>query len=132
RTLRRLEQNKQIEIIEENGQQIIHLTKNGKRKILKYSLENLTIEKPKHWDGKWRLVLYDVPVSEKKLGDIIRQALKTLGFYAIQNSAYLFPYPCFNQVEFLREYYGLGDKVQYMLVEHIERDQAFKIFFHLS
>lgn len=132
RTLARLKQQKEVTITEKDGQQVVQLTKNGKRKILKYSLESLAVEKPKRWDQKWRLVLYDVPVSQKYLGDTIRQTLRAIGFYGIQDSVYIFPYPCFDQIEFLREYYGLGDAIQYMLVDDIERDSAFKIFFGLS
>lgn len=132
RTLRRLDRQKDVETAEESGRQIIRLTKNGKRKVLKYSLNSLFVEKPKQWDGKWRLVVYDVPIYNKKVGDILRQTLRSLGFYAIQDSVYIFPYSCFDHIEFLREYYGLGDHVQYILVEKIERDSAFKSYFGLS
>ena len=132
RALRRLEKQKDVEIFEEDGQQIIQLTENGKRKILKYSIESLSVEKPSHWDNNWRLVLYDIPKREKYLGDLVRQTLRSMGFYAIQESVYIYPYPCFEQIEFLREYYGLGNKVQYMLIAHIENDGAYKTYFHLS
>jgi hypothetical protein len=132
RTLRRLEAQKQIEIQERDGKQIVSLTMNGKRKVLQFSIDHLMIDKPKHWDGKWRVVLYDVPKINKKLGDLIRENLRSLGFYAIQDSVYLFPYPCFKQIEFLREFYNLGDAVQYMLVDKIERDEAFKTYFNLT
>lgn len=131
RTLRRLQQQKNVELVEEKGMTVIRLTENGKRKILKYSLKSLTIDKPRQWDGKWRLVLYDVPTVNKPLGDLIRQTLRTFGFYAIQDSVYLSPYPCFDQIEFLREYYQLGEKVQYMVVERIEHDDAYKTYFNL-
>ena len=132
RTFKRLEEQKDVEITQENGQNVIRLTKNGKRKILRLCITKISIDKPKHWDKKWRLVLYDVPTRDKTLGDMIRQALRTLGFYAIQDSAYIYPYSCFEQIEFLREYYHLGDNVQYMVVEHIERDNALKTYFDLS
>lgn len=131
RTLKRLERQKEVEVAEENGQQIIRLTRNGKRKILKYSLDSVTIGKPKRWDGKWRLVLYDIPSGSRKISELIRETLKRLGFYQIQESVYILPYPCFNQIEFLRQYYGLGNKVQYMIVEDIENDSAFKTYFGL-
>lgn len=132
RTLARLEKQKHVEIIRENGQDIIRLTKNGQRKILRCSLDHLAVEKPKHWDGKWRLVLYDVPETKSPTRDIIRQALRSIGFYAIQESVYVFPYPCFDHIQFLREYYGAGAQVQYMLVNHIEDDAVYKIYFNLS
>ena len=132
RTLRRLREQKHVEVATENGQEVLRLTSGGKRKILRYSLDSLTIDKPTGWDRKWRLVLYDVPKKSKKLGDVIRGTLGSLGFYGIQESVYIYPYPCFKQIEFLREYYGLGDHVQYMLVDHIENDTAYKTYFNLS
>lgn len=132
RTLKRLEKQKQVKITEKDGQTILCLTKNGKRKILKYSLETLNIEKQKRWDRKWRLVLYDIPEKQKTISDIIRNTLKLWEFYQIQASVYIYPYPCASQIEFIREYYGLGDKIQYMVVEKIEHDQVFKEYFGLA
>lgn len=131
RTLKRLEKQKEVEISVENGTAVVKLTKNGKRKILKYNIDQLEIPKPMTWDLHWRLVLYDVPVSQHDLGELIRQALRSIGFYPIQKSVYLYPYPCFDQVEFLREYYGLGTSFQYMLVKKIEHDEAYKTYFKL-
>lgn len=132
RTLRRLEQQKDVEVAEEKGQSVIKLTSGGKRKILRYNIEGMSVPRPKQWDRQWRLVLYDVPVAKHSLGEMVRQALRTIGFYPIQKSVYLFPYPCFEQIEFLREYYGLGNSLQYMLVKEIEHDDAYKTYFALS
>jgi CRISPR-associated endonuclease Cas2 len=131
RTLKRLQKQKSIEIVEKNGQQIISLTNNGKRKILKYNIDTLAVDKPKHWDGKWRLVLYDVPSHEKNLADSIRATLHNMGFYAIQESVYVYPYSCFDQVEYLRQYYNLGTNVQYMVVVEIENNSVYKTYFNL-
>lgn len=131
RTLKRLHKLQSIEVSEKDGKQIICLTVQGKRKILRYSIDKLSIESPKHWDRKWRLVLYDVPKNDKSLGDAIRRTLHNLGFYPIQESVYVYPYSCFTQIEFLRQYYGLGSNVQYMVVEKIEDDAAYKTYFNL-
>ena len=132
RTLRRLAQQKHVEVAEVNGTSIVRLTTLGKRKVLKYSQETLKIDTPYHWDGRWRVVMYDVPSSRRELSELLRQALRTLGFYKMQESVYVYPYPCFDQIEFLREYYALGDIVQYMLVNKIENDEAYKTYFGLS
>ncbi len=132
RTLDRLEKAKQVTIVYEHGKEVVRLTQNGKRKILKYTIETLSVEKPKHWDGKWRVVLYDIPENHSGMRDFIRETLRSMGFYAIQESVYILPYPCFEQIEFLREYYFLGTKIQYMLVKHIENDSAYKTYFNLS
>ena len=41
------------------------LTKFGKRRIIKYALDELSIEKPKQWDGRWRMIIYDVDEKRK-------------------------------------------------------------------
>ena len=132
RTIWRLEKAKQVEITFEKGKERVFLTQNGKRKILRYSIDSLAIEKPKHWDDKWRLVLYDIPDDHSHTRDFFREILRGLGFYCVQESVYIFPYPCFDQIEFLRQFYFLKVKVQYMLVDHIENDDAFKDYFGLS
>lgn len=132
RTLKQLEKQKQVQINIVNGEPMIQLTQQGKRKILKFSLDSLFVDKPKRWDNRWRLVLYDIPQDQNHTRDLLHDALKSIGFLAIQKSVYLIPYPCFEQIEFLREYYGIGNKLQYMLVYQIENDAAYKTYFGLS
>lgn len=132
RTVNRLKQQKLVRVEERDGQQIVVLTQNGKRRILKYSLDELTIEKPKTWDGRWRLVIYDVPKNKKYLRDVFRGTLKNLGFYPLQESVWLYPYPCEPQVTFLREYYDVGSEVVYVVATTLEDDSHYKTFFGLS
>jgi DNA-binding PadR family transcriptional regulator len=131
-TLKRLEKQKAVEIVEENGMQVVKLTSKGKRRILKYAISELEVKKPKTWDRKWRLVIYDISNSQKQLQVLIRETLKNLGFFAMQESVYIYPFPCFDEIEFLREYYGLGSQIQYLLVEEIENDQVYKTYFNLT
>lgn len=132
RTLRRLEKDKQVEIVDENGQEVIRLSENGNRRVIKYSLDMLQIEKPKKWDRRWRVVIYDIPTENKSFSEIIREILRTLGFVKIQESVYLCPYPCFKQIEFIRGYYFQSGNILYMTVERIEHDQIYKDYFGLS
>lgn len=132
RTLTRMRKEKLVNIVERDGEQVVELTKNGRRRIIKYSLENLSIDKPKLWDGRWRLVLYDVPHRRKQLRDVFRQTLKSLGFYQLQESVWLFPYPCEQQVSFLREYYGVGNEVLYVVATKLEDDGPYRTYFGLD
>lgn len=132
RTLRQLEKRKQIELTEQNGETVISLTDAGRRRILRFSLDTVTIEKPKHWDGRWRLVIYDIAETESGTRDLIRQTLRSLGFHQIQESVYLYPYDCFEQIEFIRQYYFVKSRLQYMLVAQIENDEAYRTYFGLT
>lgn len=130
--LKRLEKQKTVEIIEERNMQVVKLTTKGKKKIVKYAISELEIKKPKTWDRKWRVVVYDISNSQKQLQVFIRETLKNLGFFAMQESVYIYPYPCFDEIEFLREYYGLGSQIQYLLVTQIENDELYKTYFKLT
>lgn len=128
RTLNRLKQQKLVEIIEEETQ-IVKITESGKRRILKYAIEELALEKPRFWDRKWRLISYDIPGRQKVLRNIFREYLRSWGFYPLHESVFLHAYPCEKQVEFLREYLGIGQYIRIFKVSEIEDDKPFRDFF---
>lgn len=132
RAIKRLQQQKLVEQKEENGKTVIVLTKGGRRRILKYALDNLTISKPKQWDGRWRLILYDVDSRKKHLRDVFRDTLRSLGFFRLQESVWLYPYPCEEQVSFLREYYDVGNEVLYVIATKLENDAPYRTYFGLE
>lgn len=86
---------------EENGGIRITLSAKGKRRYLKYNLDNLVIDRPRTWDGKWRIVIFDIPETFKQNRDIFRQKLKMLGFHQLQKSTWIIPYDCKPQIQFL-------------------------------
>lgn len=131
RTLKRLEKEKLVRISGADGKTIVSITARGKRRILKYSLEELRIEKPSRWNGRWTLISYDVPEKRAFLRDYLRRVLVHLGFYPFHKSIYLHAYPCQPQVEFLREYLGVAASVRIFHVNRIENDEPFRKFFRV-
>lgn len=129
RTLKRLEEQKLVESEEQNCQQIIKITEAGRRKILQYSINELAIKKPKSWDRKWTLITYDIPEKLHWQRDIFREYLKAWRFYRIEESVFLHAWPCQKEIEFLREYLGIGEYVNTFIVSRIEKDQPFRNFF---
>lgn len=129
RTLKRLEEQKFVEIIEEKGIQVVRITGTGQRKILRFAIDELAIEKPKVWNDKWTLVSYDIPDSLKTQREIFQEYLKAWGFYPFHKSAYLHAYPCEKQVEFLRQYLGVGEYVRMFTITKIENDNLFRDYF---
>jgi DNA-binding transcriptional regulator PaaX len=47
---------------------------------------------PKAWDGRWRVVLFDVPESKRPIRDYIRGVLKRYGFKEFQRSMWIHPH----------------------------------------
>jgi len=132
RSIKRLQKQKLVEISQQNGKQQITLTKNGKRRILKYALTELVIEKSKSWDGHWRLIIYDVENKRKQMRDQFREQLKLLGFFQLQKSVWVYPYPCEEQIAFLREYCGVGNEVLYIISNSLEDDTPYREYFGIN
>lgn len=132
RALKRLHSQKYVEITEKGNVQTVTLTSLGRHRIFKYSLDNLSLSKPKHWDGRWRLIIYDVNERKKHLRDVFRGTLKSLGFYKLQESTWIYPYPCEDHVTFLREYYGVGNEVLYIVANKLENDLPYREYFGLT
>lgn len=129
RTLIRLEKQKLVNTKTEGNTQIVELTSSGRKKVLRFALDEIEIKKPKFWNGKWWMVSYDIPNHSKLLRRIFRDYLLAWGFYPIHESVFLHAYPCNNEVLFLKEYLGIGEYVRMVEVARIENDKLFKEFF---
>lgn len=129
RTLNRLEKQKLLEISQEEGMDMVKITNKGRVKILRFALDEMAIEKPKVWDGKWRLVSYDIPRELNVQRAIFSDYLKAWSFYPLHESLFLHAYPCEKEIEFLREYLGIGKYVRIFKVLEIENDKPFREFF---
>lgn len=116
----------------EDGSVTVTITKNGMSRALTYQLETMQLVKPKKWDRRWRLVIFDIPEKYKRVRDLFRMRLKQLGLYCLQESVYVSPFPCFKEIEFLRQLYAIVITVRYLLVEKIEDDEELKSFFELG
>ena len=121
-----------IESKREGHDIIIRLTKEGKKRAGKYQINDLEIEKPKKWDGKWRIVIFDIPTTSRLIRNIFRGKLKEFGFYPLQKSVWIFPYPCKEEIELLREFLGLNKRqVQVLEATKLEDDRFLRKHFQL-
>jgi phenylacetic acid degradation operon negative regulatory protein len=53
----------------------------------------------KPWDGKWRLVVYNIPEKLRVLRDRLRSKLHSLGFANLSTSVWISPYDFFSEIE---------------------------------
>ncbi len=104
----------------DDGRCTVKITKIGMVRALTYQLNTMQLRKQKTWDRKWRVIIFDIPNKYRRTRDIFRMRLIQIGLYRLQESVYVSPYPCFDEVEFLRELYGVSFTVRYLLVERIE------------
>lgn len=123
RKLKVLKEQKLVGVSEEDGKEMVKISEEGKKYLKKIEIDNLKIKEPKKWDGKWRVVIFDIPEDIKKAREYFRIDLENLGLIAVQKSVYIYPYPCFTELNVLREIYGLKDFVRFLVVKEIEREE---------
>lgn len=120
--LERLRKRKLINITYENGQTKVEITESGRKKALEYKFEEMKIKTPGKWDDKWRLVIFDVAEYKKRLRERLRAKLKEIGFMTLNKSVLIYPYPCPDEIEFIRHIFNVGKEVIYLTTERFEED----------
>ena len=93
--------------------------------------ERIKIRKPKRWDGRWRIVTFDIWERRRNTRDRLRILLQKAGFHKIQDSVWVHPYDCEKLIVFLRTDMRLGQSVLYIIAEGIENDAKLRRHFNL-
>jgi len=132
RTMRRLESRGLIEIKNRYEQEFVRLTEKGRKELLKYQMREKVIEKPRKWDKKWRVVIFDIEERARNLREGLRIELTNLGFIRLQNSVWVHPYECNEAIAMIKTYFKIEANVLYMTVDEIEDDEWLKQQFDLS
>jgi len=119
-----------IEIERHNNQIYIRLTQEGRKRAGIYQISSLEIRRPKKWDGKWRLVIFDIAQLKKIYREAFRGKIKELGFCQLQKSVWVHPFDCRAEIELLRDFFGLSqDELRLIIAEKIGEDVGLKKFF---
>ena len=100
----------------ENKQAII-LTKEGISKALRASIKLENDKKRK--DGKWIMLIFDIPQEHKKARALLRSILYNLGYKMFQQSVWISPYDVSGKTEKLLQLHSLDNYVKIFLIEEI-------------
>ena len=114
-----------------DGSVRLTLTGKGKNRILTFNPDTFKIRKPKKWDNKWRIIIFDVPEKRRGARDSLRSHLRQLGFYELQKSVFVHPYPCDDIFEFLIEYHNIRNHVRFILAQGLDNSLYLKDKFGL-
>lgn len=115
----------------EDGTTTVLLNQKGKRLALTYNLDNMMLSKGTKWDGKWRMVMFDIPEKNRRSRDSFRFHLKRLEFFEYQKSVFVTPYRCAQEVEYLREFWHVKPFVRYVLADRLDNEIHLKNHFNL-
>lgn len=128
--LRDLERGGYVAKKQKSNRSFFHLAPKGKLRILKYlQLERLKIKK---WDKQWRVIIFDLPESIRKWRDYLRRELKAMGFYPLQESVYIIPYPVTGEFDQLLKEWNLRKYFRYLTVSEIDGEDFLRKIFGLK
>src|SRR3990167_6059345 len=107
------------------------LTQKGEEKLRKFRLLGYKLKKPKRWDKKWRMLIFDIKEERKGTRDKIRFTLNRMGFLRLQDSVWVYPYDCEDYINLLKADLKIGKDLLYIVAEKIENDKSLVRFFRL-
>jgi len=131
RSLSRLIKYGYVEFKTEGGKKRLHLTPKGEKYAALIGEGKLAPKRPRHWDGKWRILTFDIPERRRKVRDGIRLTLTKLGFYRLQDSVWVYPYDCEDIITLLKADLRVGKDMLYVVADAVEFDAPLKSHFRL-
>ncbi|MBI2639505.1 MAG: CRISPR-associated endonuclease Cas2 [Candidatus Sungbacteria bacterium] len=112
RGIERLRKRRYVEYEQRGNETYIVITESGRKKLRKFEFDALRLpEKPRRWDKKWRVVIFDIPENKKKERRIFSDRLKDLGLFGLQKSVFAYPYPCEDEIDFLVQFLDINRHV---------------------
>lgn len=114
--LRRLREGGLVELTGDE-KLVYRLTDKGREKALLASF----LQNDEKWDGKWRLVIFDVPEKRRIARDVLRRKLKDWGFVILQQSVWGIKKNCTQALRSFIQSVGIEDWVMVVESDNIGR-----------
>lgn len=119
-----------IRYVDKNNERFVRLTKKGQLEALlaKARLPGTSGK----WDGKWRLIMFDIPEESNDKRAFFRSLLKKNQFVRLQQSVYVSPYPLNRDaISYLQETKLIG-YIRVLKVEEMDNDKVLRKHFGLN
>lgn len=118
-------------IIIENGS--VELSAAGTQEIQKILANEYQIPEPAFWDGKWRMITFDIKEKQRNRRDELRLLLEGVGFVKLQHSVWVHPYPCDDFVTLIKAHLSSrADELFYFIAQGLQPDTALRCHFNLT
>jgi CRISPR-associated endonuclease Cas2 len=127
--LGRLKQMGYIEFVEKNGVKYARTADSGRLEIERGKQRLALTKKIKHWDKRYRIVIFDIPERRKSIRDKLRRTMTEFGFLRLQDSVWVYPHDCEDLIALVKTDLRLGYDVLYLIVEKIENDKYIREHF---
>ncbi len=108
------------------------MTSKGETLLRRWQFSDFRLFKPKRWDKKWRVIIFDIPEKKKKIREQIRYLFNQAGLIRLQDSVWIYPYDCEDVLTLLKTDLGVGKYILYLIVDELENDKHLRKKFGLS
>lgn len=112
------------------GEKFLVITEMGRRALDRAVLESAV--NPQKWDGRWRMIVFDIPERRRATRNHFRQLVSSFGFLKIQGSVWVYPFDCEELIVLLKAELLLGKDLLYAVVESIENDGWMREHFEIK
>lgn len=128
----RLEQNGLVVVSGEYGKRRVEITEKGLEMMDQIEFGEYEIPEPAFWDGKWRILIFDINERRRPIRNQLRRLLCGAGFVRIQDSVWVYPYSCDEFISLVRAHLksGVGE-IRFFVAEALESDKALREHFRL-
>ncbi len=127
--LKRLERKHLVGFRRRVGREEWYLTAEGERRARRLNTRLSSAKQAQRWDGKWRLVMFDVPERVRSRRNFLRRELSGLGFHQLQKSVWVIPYPPPEDFTQMIAELELGKNFRIAVAETIYDDDDLKALF---
>lgn len=118
--------------VERGGKQYLRVTLAGRKAFALEQAKVALMKQKMKWDGRWRMVVFDIPEHRRSVRYRLRAVMNEIGFVRLQDSVWVYPYDCEDFIALLKTQLKIGKDVLYAIADTIEHDKNLRRRFNLS
>ncbi len=127
RTIKNIVDSGFAEVFQTEQSEYMRLTPLGRQKLYRDELTNTTAVMNPNWDGKWRMIILDLPEERKNEREALRYLLKKAGFVCAKNSVWVSPFPFEHFFTNIKKDLGLTSEMLIITTDQVDESTA-KLF----
>lgn len=131
RSLKALMDSDMVESHYSGQNEYLRLTRSGRAKASSHKLDASSSLLNLSWDGKWRVVILDLPEARKDEREALRYLLKKAGFMCLKNSVWISPLPYEFLFANIKKDFDLTTELMIFVTDKIDKETE-KSFFELT
>ena len=120
RAIKQMLENDMLTKHETERSSFLSLSSMGRHKLRNIRLSSKNHLVPTTWDGYWRIVILDIPESEKSQRDAIRYILKKAQFVQLKSSVWITPYPLEHMMINMKEDLDLQEELIIIVTDKLD------------